>query len=53
MNYENALTQILDAGAEMVRCGGETHRVEDTVLRMSAALGFENCSVWVVPSRPP
>ncbi len=50
MNYENALTQILDAGAEMVRCGGETHRVEDTVLRMSAALGFENCSVWVVPS---
>ena len=50
MNYENALTQILDAGAEMVRCGGETHRVEDSVSRMAAALGFENCSIWVVPS---
>ena len=50
MNYENALTQILDAGAEMVRCGGETHRVEDSVYRMASALGFEHCSVWVVPS---
>ncbi len=50
MNYEKALTQILDAGAEMVRCGGETHRVEDSVCRMASALGFENCSVWVVPS---
>ncbi len=50
MNYEKALTLILDAGAEMVRCGGETHRVEDSVSRMAAAVGFENCSVWVVPS---
>lgn len=50
MNAERMLTLILDTGAEMIRCGGETHRVEDTVYRMLAAFGFTGCNVWVVPS---
>lgn len=50
MHYEKMLSLILDVGAEMIRCGGETHRVEDTVYRMVAACGFLNCNVWVVPS---
>lgn len=50
MSYEAAFTLILDIGAGMMRCGGETHRVEDSVCRMLAALGFENSNVWVVPT---
>ena len=50
MDYEAMLGMILDLGAEMIRCGGETHRVEDTVYRILAAEQFQNCNVWVVPS---
>lgn len=50
MNYEQMLGQILDLGTEMISCGGETHRVEDTVFRLLAAEGFRSCNVWVVPS---
>ncbi len=50
MHNEKTLSLILDAGAAMVRCGGETHRVEDTVYRMLAAFDFTDCNVWVVPS---
>ena len=50
MDYEKTLSLILDVGAEMIRCGGETHRVEDTVYRMITAAGFRDCNVWVVPS---
>lgn len=50
MQYETILSRILDLGAAMIRCGGETHRVEDTVCRMVKAYGFTSCNVWVVPS---
>lgn len=50
MNYEKTLTLILDVGAGMIRCGGETHRVEDAVCRMADASGFQNINVWVVPT---
>ena len=50
MQIEKTLSLVLDAGAAMVRCGGETHRVEDTLYRMLTAFGFTNCNVWVVPS---
>ena len=50
MQIEQTLSLILDAGAAMVRCGGETHRVEDTLYRMLTAFGFKDCNVWVVPS---
>lgn len=50
MNYETMLGLILDLGAEMIRSGGETHRVEDTVYRLVDSCGYRNCNVWVVPS---
>ena len=50
MDYEHAFRLILDVGAAMIRSGGETHRVEDTVRRMTAALGFQKTNIWVVPS---
>ena len=50
MQSEKLLTLILDIGAGMLRCGGETHRAEDAVCRMAAALGFQNSNVWVVPT---
>ncbi len=50
MDYEAMLGLILDLGTEMISCGGETHRVEDTVFRLLAAEGFQKCNVWVVPS---
>ena len=50
MKSKQAFSLVLDVGAAMVRCGGETHRVEDTIYRMLAAFGFQNCNVWVVPS---
>ncbi len=50
MNYEKQFGLILDLGKELIRCGGETHRVEDTLYRLAAAYRFDSCNIWVVPS---
>ncbi len=50
MNSKQLFSLVLDVGAAMVRCGGETHRVEDTIYRMLSAFDFQSCNVWVVPS---
>lgn len=50
MNYEPIFSTILDLGRELIRCGGETHRVEDTVYRLAEAYDFRACNIWVVPS---
>ena len=50
MNYETTFSLILDLGREMIRCGGETHRVEDTLYRLAEAYRFRDCNLWVVPS---
>lgn len=50
MDYEALLGHILDVGTEMIRCGGETHRVEDTLYRLADSFGFRDCNFWVVPS---
>lgn len=50
MDSERILGLILDIGAEMIRCGAETHRVEDSLYRLCRSYGFLDCNVWVVPS---
>ncbi len=41
---------LLDIGAAMIRSGAETHRVEDSLYRLTASYGFTDCNIWVVPS---
>ncbi|MBO4418566.1 MAG: threonine/serine exporter family protein [Oscillospiraceae bacterium] len=50
MNYEKLFGLILDLGRDLIGCGGETHRVEDTLYRLAAGYNFQSCSIWVVPS---
>ena len=40
----------LDVGAETLRCGGEIHRVEDTVTRICRAYGAEAVEVFAITS---
>ena len=48
--YEHLLQLILDVGVEMIRCGAETHRVEDCLYRLCSSYGFRRCNIWVIPS---
>ena len=50
MNYEKLFGLILDLGRDLIRCGGETHRVEDTIYRLAEGYHFRDCSIWVVPT---
>lgn len=50
MDYEKLFGLILDLGRDLIGCGGETHRVEDTLYRLAAGYDYRNCSIWVVPS---
>ena len=50
MNGKRMLGLILDVGKELIRCGGETHRVEDTLYRLAACYSFTNCNIWVIPT---
>ncbi|MEH7303788.1 threonine/serine exporter family protein [Neobacillus drentensis] len=38
------------AGKIMLQCGGETYRVEDTMMRMAAAFGIEKTHSYVTPT---
>lgn len=38
------------AGKIMLQCGGETYRVEDTMMRIAAAFGIENSHSYVTPT---
>lgn len=44
------LGKALDIGENILRCGGEAHRVEDTVTRICTAYGAENTDVFALPS---
>ena len=48
--YELLLKRILDLGAEMIRSGAETHRVEDSLYRVCESNAFSDCNIWVIPS---
>lgn len=50
MNDMKLLGILLDLGAEMIRSGAETHRVEDSLYRLCASYRFTECNIWVVPS---
>lgn len=44
------LAIALDVGAELLRAGGEIHRVEDTVTRICRAYGAESVDVFAITS---
>ena len=50
MNGGAVLGLILDIGAEMIRSGAETSRVEDSLYRLADAYGFSAANIWVVPT---
>lgn len=50
MEWEKLLKQILDVGVLLIRSGGETHRVVDTLYRMAWSYGYTDVNFWVVPS---
>jgi uncharacterized membrane protein YjjP (DUF1212 family) len=55
MENEKTLTyEIMDvcllAGKIMLQSGGETYRVEDTMMRIAAAFGIENSHSYVTPT---
>jgi uncharacterized membrane protein YjjP (DUF1212 family) len=38
------------AGKIMLQCGGETYRVEDTMMRIAASYGIEKTHSYVTPT---
>ena len=50
-NESYEITQLcLLAGKIMLQSGGETSRVEDTMIRIAASYGYENCHSFVTPT---
>lgn len=50
MDYEALLNEVLDIGKEMVKCGAETNRAEDSIYRMMESYDVEQCNVFVIQS---
>ena len=50
MDWNNLLGLILDTGVALLESGAETHRVEDSLYRLSTSYGFLKPNFWVVPS---
>lgn len=44
------LDKALDIGESILKCGGESHRIEDTVVRICSAYGVEKTDVFALPS---
>ena len=44
------LDKALDIGESILKCGGESHRIEDTVVRICSAYGAEQTDVFALPS---
>lgn len=49
-NSENLLTVIMNLGKEMLMCGAEVNRVEDTISRLCIAYGLENAEIFSITS---
>lgn len=49
-NNENILTVIMNLGKEMLMCGAEVNRVEDTINRLCTAYGMENAEIFSITS---
>ncbi len=50
MDYDKILQGILDIGEEMVTCGAEISRVEDSIMRMCHSYGAERVNVFIITS---
>lgn len=51
VNIDKKLVQtILDIGAEMMKCGAECSRVEDSLFRMCKSYGFIRYDIFALPS---
>ena len=50
MESEELLSLFLDVGVALIRSGGETHRVVDTLYRLAHSYEFREINFWVVPS---
>lgn len=44
------LSKALDIGENILRCGGESHRIEDTIERICTAYGAVHTDVFALPS---
>lgn len=44
------LSKALDIGESILKCGGEPHRIEDTIERICTAYGAEHTDVFALPS---
>ncbi len=44
------LGKALDIGENIIKCGGESYRIEDTVTRICSAYGAEHTDVFALPS---
>jgi uncharacterized membrane protein YjjP (DUF1212 family) len=44
------LAKALDIGENILRCGGEPYRIEDTVTRICVAYGAEFADIFALPS---
>lgn len=44
------LCKALDIGENLLKCGGEPHRIEDTITRICSAYGSVNTDVFALPS---
>lgn len=47
---EYILCKALDIGENLLKCGGEPHRIEDTVTRICSAYGAVHTDVFALPS---
>ena len=47
---DKKLTQIMDIGEQMLVCGGEVSRVEESIKRMAAAYGAHRSDVFIITS---
>ena len=47
---DRMLCLTLDIGEHMLRCGGEIHRIEDTMERICRAYGAEHVDIFVITS---
>ena len=49
-DYDLILQGILDVGEEMVCCGAEVSRVEDSIYRMCESYGAARINVFIITS---
>lgn len=50
MDYDRILQGIMDIGEEMVVCGAEVNRVEDSIYRMCKSYGAHRINVFIITS---